>query len=886
MITLPLIDPQSVHRAVLANGLTVLVRRDASAPVVAIETHVKAGYFDETDDVVGIAHVLEHMYFKGTERRGVGEISQETKAAGGYLNAGTIYDHTSYYTVLPASGFARGLDIQADAYANSLIDAEELRKELEVIIQEAKRKADNPSAVTIETLYAVLHDRHRMRRWRIGREAELRRLGRGDVARFYREFYRPAETILCVVGDVDPDAVLRDVERAYGGLAGGSASRVPGPREGEHTGFRYRELAGDIGQTQLALGWRTPGTLHTDTAPLELLATVLGSGRASRLYRAVRERKLASSVSAFDYTPTEIGVFVIHAEGPASTARDAARAAWSEVRDARDGGVGKDELWRARRLLESRWIRRLETMEGQASYLAEWEALGDWRLGERYLEHLLTATPEQVTEVARRYLAPERCGMVAYRPASEPALAADADAMRHLLDAPPRPAPLAPTPPLDARAPAVLHAAPVLEREEGRVRVYRTARGVPVLVRRKGGAPLVHLGAYVAGGATEEPERLAGLTTLLSRTALKGTERRTAARIAEEAELLGGSIAASTGAESFGWSLSVPSTHAPAAMELLADVVQSATIPDAALETERALAIADLARLRDDMYRYPLRLLSRAAFPDHPYGVPASGFESSLAAIDAPLVRDWHERRVLEAPSVIAVVGDVDPDEAAAAAARHFDTLRPAEPSLPRAPRWPHSPVMSYETRDKAQTAIALAYPAPDRRDDERFATHLIAGVASGLGGRFFEELRDRRSLAYTVSAFASERRMAGMFVSYIATSPELEEEARHGLLEQFARLREAAVTDAELARAREYAIGTHAIRQQSGASVLADVLDAWMFGRSLAELDEFEARVRAVTPTQMRALARRYFDDTRLVQGVVRGAAVRGGVAAAVVGA
>src|SRR5688500_5681371 len=145
------IDPSTVRRAVLSNGLTVLVRQDRSAPVVAIVTHVKAGYFDETDDVSGIAHVLEHMYFKGTGRRGVGEIAKETKGSGGYLNAHTIYDQTVYYTVLPSSGFAAGLDIQADAYANSVIDAAELSKELEVIIQEAKRKTDNPSALAVRS---------------------------------------------------------------------------------------------------------------------------------------------------------------------------------------------------------------------------------------------------------------------------------------------------------------------------------------------------------------------------------------------------------------------------------------------------------------------------------------------------------------------------------------------------------------------------------------------------------------------------------------------------------------------------------------------------------------------------------------------------------------
>src|SRR6266699_5378773 len=116
-------DPKSIHRTVLPNGLTVLVQEDRTAHVVAIVTYVKAGYFDETDDENGLAHALEHMFFKGTTKRGVGDIAKETKSSGGYLNAPTIYDNTTYYTVLPSSGFAKGLEIQADAYANSLIDS-------------------------------------------------------------------------------------------------------------------------------------------------------------------------------------------------------------------------------------------------------------------------------------------------------------------------------------------------------------------------------------------------------------------------------------------------------------------------------------------------------------------------------------------------------------------------------------------------------------------------------------------------------------------------------------------------------------------------------------------------------------------------------------------
>ena len=879
MISIPVIPHDSVVRTVLPNGLTVLVRRDESAPVVAIVTYVKAGYFDESDDVVGIAHVLEHMYFKGTGRRGVGEISRETKAVGGYINAGTIYDHTSYYTVVPSSGFERALDIQADAYANSVIDATELTRELEVIIQEAHRKRDNPSSVSVETLYSLLYDKHRMRRWRIGTEEELRSLTRDDVLGFYRAFYRPRSTILSIVGDVDPSDVLHAVERQYGSLTDLAVERTPGPSEPERSGFRYRELSGDITQTQLAFGWRTQGTHHADTAPLELAAAVLGSGRASRLYRAVRERELAASVTAYDYTPTELGVFIMRAEGPPPSARDAARAMWEQLRAVREEGVGKDELWRVRRLLEARWIRQLETMEGQASYLAQWEALGDWTLGDRFLERLLTVTPEIVTDAARCYLTPERAAVLAFRPTSSPPVARDSDGMLKLLEKSPRPAPLPVTPPFEARTAPAAESAPELERVTAGVRVYRSSQGLPILVRVKpsDGASLVHAGIYVLGGATAEPELNAGLTMLMARTALKGTERRSAACIAEEAELLGGGIVASAGSESFGWGMSVPSAHAAAALELLADVAQWPTIPEEALDIERAIALAGIEQLRDDMQRYPMRLLTRAAFPDHPYGVPVTGFESSLAAIDATRVREWHRQRVLQSRAVIAIVGDVDPDEAAAAAVRHFGRIRPAEAEPVAVPEWPATSVISYESREKAQTALALAFPSPDRRDPDRYTARILSGIASGLGGRFFEELRDRRSLAYTVSAYPVERSLSGMFVSYIATSPDREEEARRGLLDEFAKLRDAPVSDDELDRAREYAIGTHAIRQQSGAAVLSDVLDAYLFGESLDELTEHDTRVRAVTAPSIRSLARRYFDEARLVQGVVRGRELKG---------
>ena len=865
------LDPRTVRRTVLPNGLTVLVRRDTSAPVVAIVTHVKAGYFDETDDVSGIAHVLEHMFFKGTSRRGVGEISKETKGSGGYLNAHTIYDQTVYYTVLPSAGFASGLDIQSDAYANSVIDADELAKELEVIIQEAKRKADNPSALAVETLYELLHDRHRMRRWRIGHEEGLRSLDRSAMLRFYRNFYQPSNTILSIVGDVDVDEAIARVHEHYASLSDKTPVRDPGPAEPHHDDQRYRELSGDITQSQLVFGWRTVDAMHEDTPALDFAGNILAAGRASRLYRALRERQLVSSVSAYNYSPTELGVFVLHAELPPEKIVDAARGAWDQMRSLREDPIDSVEIERVRHIFDARWARRFESMEGQATYLAEWEALGDWTLGDEYYRRFMSVTAEQIHDVARRYLSPSRAGAVIYRPGDTKPVAGSAGEFVSLLEKE-RPDPLEPLIKRDSTVEFVKTIPPRLESVEGAVHVFRTARGVPILVRPKPGAAIAHFAVHGIGGVRDESTETGGLTTLAMRTTLKGTATRTAQHVAEDSEMLGMSIGTNVGSEGFGWSMSVPLQHLESGIALVADVVHNATIPEDALETERAIALADLDALRDDMMRYPMRLLISAAYRDHPYALFPLGNEESLRSAQVEDVRQWYRARLLGTELVIGLVGDVVPEDAASMIARAFSDSHGSPPRSMDVPAWPDRETTSVESREKAQTALALAFQGPSRTDDRRFAARLIATIASGLGGRFFDELRDRQSLAYTVHAYTSEAQLAGMFLSYIATSPEKEDIARQALLREFERFRDEAVTDDELARAKRYAIGSHAIRQESGGAVLGEMLDAWMFGSGLEELTRYETAIQAVTPDDILSVAREFFDPSRRVEGVVRG--------------
>ncbi len=866
--------PDSVHRTRLPNGLTVLIRRDTTAPVAAVVTWVKAGYFDETDEVSGISHVLEHMFFKGTPSLAVGEIAKRTKASGGYLNAATIYDHTSYYAVLPKEGFYEGLRVQADAWANSSIDADELRRELEVIIEEAKRKADSPGAVAMESLFALLHDRHRIRRWRIGREAGLRGLTRENVLHFYRAYYQPSNAILAIVGDVDVDEALRHVELLYGSQKDTPVVRDVGPDEVGAAGRRYEELHGDVSQSHILMGWRTPGTLHRDTPSLDALSMVLSGGRASRLYRAVRDRRLATSATAFNYTPTALGVFIANVHGDPQMITAAAGAMWRQLRAvASDQPVTDSEVDRVRRLFETRLLQRMETVDGQATWLAEAEALGGWQLGEQYIDRFLNVSSSDVSEVATRYLDPDQMSVLVYRPTSEQHVASTADGALALLENQPG----AELPPSAGMVPvaAIRSLRVSAERHHGPYHLYRTAGGVPIVVYHRPHAPMSRAGVYVAGGVTQETESNVGITALMARSALRGTAKRSADDLALSVELLGAGISPGIGADAFGWSVSASPKTLARAISLLAEVVQQPTFSDEAVSTERRLAQSALRQLQDDMYRFPAGLAASLSYEGHRYAVPIIGTYESLERLSASSVRTWH-REVVGGSVLLAAVSSGDPDEIASLLAAAFDAVTIGATDRPRAAVWPEKARQLVVDRDKAQSAIYTSFPGPLRTDPDAVVGDLLVGITSGLGGRFFDELRERQSLAYTVHSSQRNSVAGGHFAAYIATSPEKENAAREGLRNEIDKLQADGITDDELARVKTYALGTYAIARQSGDAVLSELVDAWLCGDGLEELDATVDRIQRVTSDDVLRFARTYLDWSRRVEGIVRGRKAR----------
>jgi zinc protease len=399
---------------------------------------------------------------------------------------------------------------------------------------------------------------------------------------------------------------------------------------------------------------------------------------------------------------------------------------------------------------------------------------------------------------------------------------------------------------------------------------HELANGARVLVQRRSHLPLVSMAIATRGGGLFESRAWAGMTALMSRASIKGTPSRPAARIAEEAEALGGSVSPAGGADLIEWSISVPSRHFEQAFDLLSDVAFQAHYPEPELEIERKLTLADLQHTRDDMYRYPLRLCMQHAFGGHPYGFSLDDVERGVSALTAPQLRAWRSERSQQQPWVV-VVGAVDVDQVLPVIERALPhQTQPVAPAIEPAV-W-QAAAQQIEERDKAQSAIAIGFPAPVRNHEDEPALQVLAHAAGGLGGRFFEELRSKRSLAYTVALMPILRLAGGIFVGYIATTPEREAEARAGLFEQFASLYERPLVTDEIERAKRYTIGTWHIRRQTNAAQLDELISAHLLGRGAADIAEYEARIQAVNARRVQEVAEKYFHAERAVEGTVRG--------------
>ena len=886
-----------VHKARLGNGLTVLIREDRSQPVVAIVTWVKTGYFHESDDEAGISHVMEHMFFNGTKSRpGSEDISRETKAIGGSLNAGTIYDRTSYYVVLPSENWQQGLAIQADAFANPLLDPKVLEKELQAILQEARRKLDNPSAFAREKLYELAFSKHRMRRWRIGQEDVLRDVTADKLRRYYEDHYRPQNTILSVVGDVSTQEVLAEVEKLYGGIEKGHLRQRTGPSEPAQREFRSRRLQAELTRNYNFFGFHTPGAGHEDNAALDVLANVLGGGQSSRLNRRLKEELgVVTSAMAGVYQFGDVGMFDVTAVCSFDDQDRAVREIIVEIEKLKEFGIDDSEIERARGMLRTARAMELEEVLGQANTLAYYEARGDYRLVDEEHEQLLNVTADDVQRVARKYLTIDNGTLLEYVPqfldsGREPHAMRE-HLMGYVLASAPSmqlPAPVAagatvlPRADLDAWSERFAQAA--RQTPEGHIEKFQLANGATLLVKSNHRVPTVAVGAYFRGGRVEETTNRAGITRLLQRIMVKETEHRTAEQLAGEIEALGSAIGRVSTDDYYGFTLGGLSENLPAAFDVLFDVLRHPVISAEHLEREREATLSAIQGIEDSSSSLAYQFLRSAMFQEHPYGHPEMGGLGFLKIVQPDRLRQHYEEVIRPQTLVLTVVGDVEPQLVREFVGMYLDAWNPQGEQPPttadefyskeRLESVPAllSPREGGIDKDRAQSALYVGFRTVPRGHEDELALELLANITGGLGGTFFEEIRTKRGLAYQVSSFDVSNRLAGYWGNFVACSPDSAAAVQELLLDLIAGLSDSPPDEASLQRAQGYLAGSHVVASQRNAAQLGELVEQEIYGLPLENLATYPQRIRAITRDDLQRVAERYLRDKPFALGVVRG--------------
>ncbi|MFW5966443.1 MAG: M16 family metallopeptidase, partial [Persicimonas sp.] len=718
----------------LDNGMKVLLKPTSAAPVVACNVWVGVGSADEEPEEAGLAHVHEHMLFKGTDNRQVGQIAREVEAAGGHINAFTSFDQTCYYVVMSSRYLETGLDILADAVQHSSFDAGELERELEVIQEEIKRGKDNPSRQASLELFETAYREHPYRLPVIGTSESVASFERDDVVTFFRKHYRPENMTLVLVGDFDGERAEALVEEYFGSFSGaGPAAKTERTPEPRQSAFRGSTGADDINQAHLRIGFHIPPIVDEDVPALDLLGAILGYGDSSHLNQTIkREQQLVNAIQAGAYTPKDAGLFMVSAQyqlnGSDRSDADVLEAIAHAIFRFRHVRPSQVDLERARTIIESQEVYGKQTVEGLAMKLGRYQmTTGDPEFEERYYEALGEVTPDDVRRVARAYLQPENCTAVLRRPEQHDEVTVDD------LEAATRKG--------YERAEAE-HVDAGVDLDEAGIGRIELPDGPTLIVQQDPSVQTFSVRALTLGGVRFEGAGDNGINKLLSRLIDKGTRRWSATEIAHRVESMAGSIDSMAGRNSFGLSVSGLSQHFEESFELFAGCLLEATMPGEEFEREKRLQLEAIAARRDRLASVNFEQFNEAFFSPHPYAMPSGGRADSVGALDAESVRAYYERLVDPRELVIAVVGDVDAGRVEELTERYFGGLEGADkvaPSLPEATT-PDEPVMVVGDLEKEQAHIIAGFEIPPLAEVDKPPLDVLHAILSGQGGRFFYE--------------------------------------------------------------------------------------------------------------------------------------------------
>ena len=849
----------------LDNGLRVLMFPDATKPTVTVNITYLVGSRHENYGETGMAHLLEHLLFKGTPTNA--DIPGEMKKRGIGYNATTWVDRTNYFASFTADDDTLDwlLALEADRMRNSHVRRSDLDSEMTVVRNEMEAGENNPFRVLMSRIASTAYLWHNYGNATIGAREDIEKMPIERLQAFYADHYRPDNAVLLVAGRIDADRTLAKVAETFGRVKRpATALQATYTRDPVQDGEREVTVR-RVGETSyLGAAYHVPAGSHPDSAAVEVLAGLLGDTPIGRLHKALVEGKQATYVGALDFALAEPGTLLFLAEAPKGGDLAKLRADLLELVETRKQPFTEDELAATR----TRLLKNVELTTNDANRLAtalsESIALGDWRLFFLQRDRIEKVTLDDVNRVAAAYLKPSNRTFGQFLPTDKPDRAeipeADPVALQ-LKDYKGRPA---------MAAGEAFDPSPANIDKRTEIAKLSNGTGLALLPKENRGDTVVVNGVFrfaTVEALTGKSEAGGFVPALLSRGAGDLTREQISRRLDELKAQLG----FGGGPQSVSFSLSTTREHLPAAMDLVALMLKSPSFPEAEFEQLRTQSITGVESSMTEPQAIAGNAMGRHFNPwpkGHPYYYET--FEESLAslrAITLAEVRDFHRTFYGAGFGEIAVVGDFDATAFKAQAEKHFGGWTTKHPwvRLPEPAVDVQTADAAYETPDKANAVIMMRtdLPLSDTHADYvalSAASYILGG--GSLKSRLADRVRQKEGLSYSVgSQFSADAQDENAtLMAYAIAAPENIDKVESAIREEVAKLLASGVEDDELEDAVDGMLKARQRNRGEDGALVAALRDNLYLGRRFDFAAGIDAQYGALTPAQVHDAFKRHF--------------------------
>ncbi|BAY16023.1 peptidase M16 domain-containing protein [Anabaenopsis circularis NIES-21] len=870
---------QGVKKTVLDNGLTVLTKEVHTAPVVSVQVWYKVGSRNEGKGESGISHQLEHLMFKGTKERPV-QFGRLFSALGSQFNAFTSYDETAYFGTVQRDKLQALLILEADRMKNALIGTEQLTSEKRVVISELQGYENSPS---YRLNRAVMQAAFPNRAYGLsvgGTKADVEKFTVEQVRNYYQTYYSPDNATLVITGDFATEPVLKAVKESFGKLAKNQESRVNGQGSMVNQrglgGFPHERLANPEGvngqkpkpSTPIVLKepgsaallhvvYPLPDIKHPDVPAIDVMDAILTGGRSSRLYQALVESGLTSSVGGSAAELIEPGWYEIEATAaPGQKLEKIAQVLQTSLSELQQKGVSAEELNRAKTLLQASFVLGNQDISSQASQLGYNQTVaGDYKYIERYLAAIAKVTPEDVQRVAKTYLVPAKQTIGFFEPTQPDGQAGTSSSgsgrtvENFSPGKPVDPAELAKYLP-PATSSTVSNQQPLPQQ-------FALANGLRILLLPDRSLPTINISGQIDAGTEFDGNQKAGLAILTAENLMNGTQSKNALALAQTLEDRGASLDFSASREGVSIGGEGLSANLPILIQTLADVLQNANFPADQLELSRQRALTGLQVQLDDPSTLARRVFQQAIYPEnHPFH--SFSTDTSLKAITRDDLLSFYRQHYRPDTTTLALVGDFDPvkvkDLLNQAFAKWQAEGKPPALNLPKVSLPKTSTRLNKVIPGKAEAVTYIGYNGISRKDPRFYAALVLNQILGGdtLSSRLGTEVRDRLGLTYGIYSGFAAGINPGPFLIEMQTAPTDAQKAIASTLALLKQLREQGITEAELNTAKRSIANSYPVELANPSEVASIILNNAVLGLSPAEIREFPRRIQAVNMAQI----------------------------------